>query len=415
MILVIYLRYSIGNKINFVDKKWTVEEAELEGRDRLLYSIKSELKRKSHADSALNSNRKIVYDKQSLYFSIIAITALTGILIGLIFMSQKSLDTIKDQYISSNGPSSRDRANANSETKVVVLNQIEVLRFYGILFLFVSGLALFSWILSIRSQSQNVKYRRAFEILLEEEKHRTIQASRLSTLGEMAGGIAHEINNPLTIILGNAEILERQLQKGTFDKEKFLKLSQGIISTTGRIASIVNALKVYARDDSNAPFRLAELSNIIEDTLNICLEKLKNQNIAVKFTPGEEPIFLMCREVQLSQVLLNLIHNSYDAILYQDTQKWIRIETCQLGQICQIRVTDSGQGISEKIQEKMLNPFFTTKGIGKGTGLGLSISQSIVSEHRGKFYYDDKQSNTSFVIELPMATRDQLSESGKTA
>lgn len=188
------------------------------------------------------------------------------------------------------------------------------------------------------------------------------------------------------------------------DHAQLIRISAGIAQTTQRIASIVKSLRTYARDDSRSPFRSANLDSIIEGTLVLCQEKLKSQNVTIAYQPPATPIHLACREVQISQVLLNLIHNSLDAILDDKAPKWIKIEVENLGNLARIWVTDSGHGIPEDIQDKILQPFFTTKEIGKGTGLGLSISRSILLEHHGNLFYDRNHKNTSFVLEVPTTT-----------
>lgn len=266
----------------------------------------------------------------------------------------------------------------------------------------VFALAAVFWALVMQSYTSNLRLKSQAEALLKEEQARTIQASKLSTLGEMAAGVAHEINNPLTIIQGYAEILSQQAQRDKLEKAQLLKITDGIVVTTARIAKIVRSLRTYARDDSGASLIPAKVSNIVDDTLSLCQEKLKNKNIVLSYQPPERPLWVSCREVQISQVLLNLLQNSMDAIESQPADKWIRVEIEPSEGVCRIRVTDSGNGIPESIREKILQPFFTTKEIGKGTGLGLSISRNILKEHNGRFYYDETQTNTSFVAELPL-------------
>lgn len=265
------------------------------------------------------------------------------------------------------------------------------------------SLTIVFWFLVMRGYSLNLRLKTEVEHLLKEQQAKTVQASKLSTLGEMAGGLAHEINNPLTIIQGYAEILGQQVKRNRVDEEKLAKISEGITTTTARIAKIIRGLRTYARDDSSSPFQSANVEIIVDDTLSLCQEKLKNRNVTLLYDPPPSPIFLHCREVQISQVLLNLVQNAMDAIEDLDGEKWIRVEVKKLADRCQIRVTDAGSGIPPEIQEKILQPFFTTKEIGKGTGLGLSISRSIMKEHKGKFFYDTDSANTSFVLEVPLS------------
>ena len=110
---------------------------------------------------------------------------------------------------------------------------------------------------------------------------------------------------------------------------------------------------------------------------------------------------LVCQKVQLSQVLMNLLNNSFDAIV-DDEYKWIKIQSHQHGDRIGVSVTDSGNGIPGDIADQIFDPFYTTKGVGKGTGLGLSISAGILSNHGGRLYYDQCSPNTRFVMEFPL-------------
>lgn len=111
-----------------------------------------------------------------------------------------------------------------------------------------------------------------------------------------------------------------------------------------------------------------------------------------------------CHSIKISQVLLNLLNNAYDAIQNQK-EKWIKVEIIERQHEIDLIVTDSGNGIPVSVQKRMMQPFFTTKDIGKGTGLGLSISQGIVTSHHGKINIDNASMNTRFVITLPKRQR----------
>jgi signal transduction histidine kinase len=111
-------------------------------------------------------------------------------------------------------------------------------------------------------------------------------------------------------------------------------------------------------------------------------------------------ITLQCRAVEVSQVLVNLLNNAYDAI-EGFSQKWIEIKVEESNESVILKVIDCGSGVNPEISDKILKPFFTTKAAGKGTGLGLSISQRIVEAHRGQFTIDTNAKNTTFVVELP--------------
>lgn len=235
--------------------------------------------------------------------------------------------------------------------------------------------------------------------LLKQESQ-IINTSRLTALGEMAGGVAHEINNPLAAIYGNTTQLIDTINEDTLEKEILLTKLTKIKILTERITKIVKSLRSFSRSAESDPTKTVLLKNIFDEVLDLCWEKLKAKNIELKIQTIPE-VYLQCRSTQIVQVLIHFIFNSYDAIQEQ-TGKWIKIEfrNCTDSSL-QIAITDSGTGIPEQIREKVFQPFFTTKEVGKGTGLGLSISKGIIEDHGGKVFIDEQALNTCFIIELP--------------
>ncbi len=226
-----------------------------------------------------------------------------------------------------------------------------------------------------------------------------IESARLSALGEMAGGVAHEINNPLTIILGNIMLLKKKFEVGTLIRDEDIKGFETIERTVARIAKIVKGLRAYSRDAENDPFESTTIESIIEHTTELCAEKFKLNDIILK-SNCDTSIKIECRPSQLSQVIMNLLINSFDAII-ELPQKWIEIQVIENTSSVEIHVIDSGVGIDNHVVEKMMQPFFTTKNVGKGTGLGLSISFGIAKSHHGDLTYKNGCSNTTFVLKLP--------------
>jgi PAS domain S-box-containing protein len=235
---------------------------------------------------------------------------------------------------------------------------------------------------------------------IEEHKAKIVANSKMAALGEMAGGIAHEINNPLTVIQGNAKQLVVALDKGQLSDELVRKVVDKITNTTQRIAKIIKGLKSFARDGGGDPFTDCSLKMIIEDTLAFCEARLRNHGITLKINEVAEDIKVRSRPVQISQVFLNLIHNAEDEIRSKENP-WINVEVSQDQYWVSIRITDSGKGIPKDIAEKIMLPFFTTKEPGKGTGLGLSIASGIIKAHSGQFFLDSDSEHTSFVVKLP--------------
>lgn len=228
-----------------------------------------------------------------------------------------------------------------------------------------------------------------------------ISSAKMSALGEMAGGIAHEINNPLAIIDVRSRHIQNVLTKEVPDIEKAIEFAKIIESTTHRTATIVNGLRMFSRSGENDSKMIFSLKNVLLDTIMLCSDKFNASSVEIIVDSSMEDFKIFGVPVQISQVFLNLFNNANDAIEKLE-QKWIKIDFEKKDQNVHIRVTDSGKGIPKEIQEKVMLPFFTTKPIGKGTGLGLSVSRGIIESHCGKLIIDNSSENTCFVIMLPI-------------
>jgi PAS domain S-box-containing protein len=252
----------------------------------------------------------------------------------------------------------------------------------------------------IFSISRDISEKKRVEHLIHEQQQKFVFASKMSALGEMAGNIAHEVNNPLSVILGRASQLRRFAERGSLSDAVLKDNLEKIESTSQRIAKIIRGLRSFSRNGENDPFVAAKVKTLLDETLELCGERLNAQNIKVNLAAIPEDAELICRPVQISQVLLNLFNNSSDAIQAL-SDKWIQVGFCGMDSYFEIQIMDSGPGIKPGIADKIMQPFFTTKEVGKGTGLGLSISRMIVEEHGGELLLDRKCSNTRFVIRLP--------------
>lgn len=234
-----------------------------------------------------------------------------------------------------------------------------------------------------------------------------LHAAKMTSLGEMAGGIAHEINTPLGVILGTAEHLKTVVAKnGREDKETAKLLIARIESTTERIAKIITGLRAFSRNAEADPKLPVDLHELVDQVLNLCREKLKDHGVSVR-VDNASTVLLECREVQISQIILNLVINAFHAVRILE-EKWIHISVAIIEDFVQISVTDSGRGLAPDVADKIMQPFFTTKDVGEGTGLGLSIALGLTKSHGGKLYYDDQSPHTRFCIELPLKQSNSL-------
>ena len=238
---------------------------------------------------------------------------------------------------------------------------------------------------------------------IHEQQMTIAMTSKLAALGEMAGGIAHEINNPLAIIAGNCNYLIRTIEANKLDPLVIEKRLTYIEQTARRISKIIHGLKTISRDATKEDFALIKVRDLFEDVIALCSEKLKINGVKL-IIDLDDPVYdqvIECRHIQISQTLINLFGNAFDAVEHLD-EKWIKVECRNHMDKIEFRIIDSGHGISLDIQEKIFQPFFTTKEVGKGTGLGLSISNSIIMNHEGEFYIDNDYKSTCFVIVLPL-------------
>jgi signal transduction histidine kinase len=242
-------------------------------------------------------------------------------------------------------------------------------------------------------------------LLADMREHRKTQmqlmhSNKMVSLGEMASGIAHEINNPLTVVTGQLRLLKKHIEKLDGENEKITTLSNKISTNFDRITKIVKSLQTMSRNTEKSPMADVELDSILSGVQDLTAQKLELKNVDFTVETNNEDISIFCRETEILQVLLNLINNSVDSISELD-EKWVKLKVIESNKDIQISVTDSGSGINLDLQIRLFEPFYTTKSIGQGTGLGLSISKSLIEAHEGSLIYDTGSMNTSFKITLP--------------
>ena len=226
-------------------------------------------------------------------------------------------------------------------------------------------------------------------------------AAKMSALGEMAGSVAHEINNPLAVIqLISSQVVDL-VQQEKFDTQLVRTLCGKVLRTSERIARIVKGMRTFSRDSTRDPFTPVKARTLIDEVVGLSQERFQNLGVALKLGVIADDLVFDGRATQLSQVLLNLLNNACDAVS-EIAEKWIEIEVARAGSIVEFRITDSGQRIPEETRKKVFQPFFTTKMVGKGTGMGLSISLGLVEAHQGKIFLDESSPHTCFVVQLPL-------------
>lgn len=224
-------------------------------------------------------------------------------------------------------------------------------------------------------------------------------SDKLISLGLLVSGIAHEINNPLTGIIGYTELLDMKVEDN-FIKNELKK----IYAAAERCKKIVESLLCFARQQTPQK-SLGNINSVIESVLDLRAYRLKTNNIVVVKEFDSMIPFCYFDVQQLQQAIMNIIMNAEDALLEKNENRQLKISTkyYKQGKKIVLEISDNGIGIEEKYLPKIFDPFFTTKPVNKGTGLGLSIAYSIITEHGGKISVKSKiDRGTTFTIELPI-------------
>jgi len=248
------------------------------------------------------------------------------------------------------------------------------------------------------------------EIKQDEEKRKSLQeqlvrSEKLAAVGELIAGVAHEINNPLTGIMGLSELLVRE-NKGTLGKET-MKDIESIYQSSERIHKIVQNLLRFARREE--PMRKnVSICEIIDTILTIREYEMKSRNIKVERNCPQEIPQIMADPSQLEQVFLNIVTNAEYSMLEAGRGGTLSINLFLKGkrpepQEAVVEIADTGRGIPADVIPKLFDPFFTTKPVGKGTGLGLPVSYGIIKEHGGEINAGNrKEGGAIFTITLPV-------------
>ena len=245
------------------------------------------------------------------------------------------------------------------------------------------------------------KFSSLSKVLFSDPKVMTsFNASKMATLSEMAGGVSHEINNPLTIIVGQIYTLKKLVKKSELEEKvntTVLDVADKIKDNSTRITKIIKELRNFAKDGSHDPFEEISLRVILSDAIDLYSEKLKNYNFEISIDCPSD-IIIKVRKIEVIQAFANLVTNSFEYGKGEE-KSWIKVKGSVADGKVTILFSDSGGGIDPQIKEKVFEPFFSTK-LPHKTGLGLSIAQSIFESHNGFINLKDSE-ETCFEIILP--------------
>ncbi len=245
---------------------------------------------------------------------------------------------------------------------------------------------------------------------LEEEQRQNLeiklrQQQKLESIGTLASGVAHEINNPIQGILGYAELLLSRVKE-----ERLKTYASEIIQETERISSIVYNLLAFAREEQEQ-FKPAELYPIVNSVLSLLGAVFRKERILVEVDVPKDLPLLYCRQKQIQQVVMNFLTNARDALnqryptSHENKKIKIRahlLEKSEENEWIRLTIEDLGMGIEPEVLKRIFDPFFTTKDRHKSTGLGLAVSHGIVKEHRGEISVESEPNHfTRFHLDLP--------------
>ncbi len=235
-----------------------------------------------------------------------------------------------------------------------------------------------------------------------------IQADKMASLGELAAGVAHEINNPLSGILSNAEFLQEEIPDESEEQQEEIR---EIVENSQRIKTIVQDLLNFSRQRDSKTYTTLDISAVITSSLNLTEHQIQLDRIKIVKEIGDPLPYVRGSFNQIEQVFINLLSNARYALnqKYPDPHedKTLLIRTDQVEEngrkYVRVEFHDRGIGIPEEDMDKIFNPFFTSKEQGQGTGLGLSISYNIIQEHKGTIRFDSKEGEyTKVTVDLPI-------------
>lgn len=250
------------------------------------------------------------------------------------------------------------------------------------------------WLL-IRSHDLTMKF-------LDDERTRLINTEKLISLGELSSSLAHELKNPLAVVISRTSLLLERLETGTVSKEDLEKALKVILRTSGRIEQTIKSIQALSRDSTRDSMTPIPLKVLLDDVSILLDHKLKAKEVELHIISYDSLWQVNGRESQLVQVMMNLISNAVDAIETL-ADRWVEVEFLKTDLHFVIQVKDSGKGIPLEVVEKIMSPFFTTKATGKGTGLGLSISRRIMKDHLGDLVYIPNTGQTVFQMQFPIS------------
>lgn len=258
---------------------------------------------------------------------------------------------------------------------------------------------------------EDISERKRLEFETSALKELTYQNERLASIGELASGVGHEINNPLAIAIGNIDFIKRQLiVQGSLSPD-LTKHFERFERATNRITEIIGSLRSLARESGTNRYEELNINEIVKNSLSLVTEIYSKQyGIEIEFDLADHLNRVMANHGRICHVLTNLLSNAKEAVRNQNIKK-ITIKTQMKNETVLISIKDNGAGIPTQMRSKIFDPFFSTKSDVHGSGIGLTVSANIILEHGGRIYVNPDSEQTEFCIEIPAVKETEFAAS----
>ncbi|MCX6126443.1 MAG: HAMP domain-containing sensor histidine kinase [Proteobacteria bacterium] len=235
---------------------------------------------------------------------------------------------------------------------------------------------------------------------LDHHRFEITALNRIRSLEGLSSGIAHEINNPLTIMMGSSDAIKRILESQNLTSLKLDQFFTSIAKNGQRIKKIVEVLRDLARDDLRDPAQEINMDTIISGAIDFARKQFDTSKIKIKVTLRDPQDTVKASGSQLMHAIEQVLLNAFEAASYV-SPSWVHIAVNKFDSYFEISITDSGAGIAPDLHHKIMQPFFTTREVGKGIGIGLNVAKRVLESHGGSIALDVTAANTRFVLKLP--------------
>jgi C4-dicarboxylate-specific signal transduction histidine kinase len=249
------------------------------------------------------------------------------------------------------------------------------------------------------------------ENIIEDRTKQLLETNKLAALGEMAGGVAHEINTPLSVVYARVKKINKTLKSENISDENIFHSLENIISVLDRIFTITNGLRYFAVDSVKEPMTKSNLNELIKEVIYFCQERYRSTNVKVELSKESDEAMIFCKSKSLGQALITLVKSSITSAA-PTLNKWVLIKIEYNEKDVSIIISDSALKTESYVKSNIENPFSTSTGVEKGSGLELGMIKGIIELHNGNIWISDQESENKFIIKLPIINEEQTQFKG---